>query len=115
MKIQRDSQVYSTRHRGNRPRRPERLIDPMACDECGCVVDRRRLPYLLTQTLAAVGGLSAGLYEPAEYATQCDHCGAIESFQPVRRCDECGQWPCDCVKPCEEHEPHAPTGAERNE
>jgi len=82
------------------------MADPMACDECGRVVPRRRLPDLLTQTLGAVGGLAPGLCEPAEYATQCDQCGAVESFQLAVRCAECGQWPCDCVMPCdgEEHE-----------
>ena len=75
------------------------LVDPMACDECGGVVEQRCLSDLLIRTLGAVGGLAPGLCEPAEYATQCDQCGAIESFQPALLCAECGQGPCDCGPP----------------
>ena len=115
MKTQRDSQGDRTRHRRDLRRRGP-LADPLACDECGRVVQRRRLPDLLIRTLGAVGGLAPGLCEPAEYATQCDQCGAVESFQPAVRCAECDRWPCDCSPPGggEDDPSDAPTGQERN-
>ncbi|MBL7134839.1 MAG: hypothetical protein ISS78_12125 [Phycisphaerae bacterium] len=84
------------------------MAEPMACDECGRVVEMRDLEDLGTQTLGPVRGLAPGRCEPAEYVTRCGQCGATESFQPAVRCAECGEYPCDCIGPAE---PRARRGA----
>jgi len=101
MKIQPDSQDKSTPARKHRTADSRPMATPMACGECGQVVEMRDLDALQVQTLGPIVGLDPGRCQPGEYVTRCDQCGATESFQPAARCEECGEYPCDCIEPSE--------------
>jgi hypothetical protein len=73
--------------------------DPVQCQSCGHIAERRRLgqgPYR-RRTLRGIRHLAPGDCEPDEYVTVCPDCGAAESFDEATKCAECGRFPCICT------------------
>ena len=72
--------------------------DPVECQGCGYVTERRRLDdeAFVRRSVAGIRYLAPGDCEPDEYVSVCPVCGAWESFDTAVRCAECGAFPCIC-------------------
>ena len=76
------------------------MREPVECDRCGEVMERRQVDESRALTLRALGQLQPSRDEPGADVDVCPSCGAYASFQCALTCAECLEYPCICMPLC---------------